>query len=192
MRSRARAPSVRRVGAFGVVICGGGVAAIEATLRLRRLAGDRVQITLLAPNDELVYRPLAVHEAVAFGRARRYPLWDIARDCDAEWVKDIVASVDTRERAVQTGDGLRLSYDALLVAVGGRQIADHDHVLTFRDAEARRLYERVIEDVEDEHARGVAFLVPEGPVYPLPAYELALLTAERARRANVQGLRSTW
>ncbi|MET0762319.1 MAG: FAD-dependent oxidoreductase, partial [Thermoleophilaceae bacterium] len=188
MRTRARTRRVRRVGTFGVVICGGGVAAVEGMLRLRRFAGERVQITLLAPNDELVYRPLAVHEAVAFGRTRRYPLRDIARDCDAEWVKDVVASVDTRERAVQTGEGRRLSYDALLVAVGGRQMADHEHVLTFRDAEAGRLYERVIEDVEDEHARGVAFLVPEGPVYPLPAYELALLTAERARRANVEGL----
>ena len=188
MRSGARASSVRLVGAFGVVICGGGVAAIEGLLRLRRLAGERVRITLLAPNDELVYRPLAVREAVAFGPTRRHPLGEIAQDCGVEWVKDIVASVDTRERAVLTGEGRRLSYDALLVAVGGRRIADYDHVLTFRDAEARRLYDRVIEDVEDEHVGSVAFLVPEGPAYPLPAYELALMTAERARRAAVREL----
>jgi sulfide:quinone oxidoreductase len=176
------------VGEFRVVICGGGVAAIEGLLRLRRLAGERVRITMVAPNDEFVYRPLAVPEAVAFGRARRHGLWEVARDCDADWIKDIVASVDVRRRVVQTGQGRRLSYDALLVAVGGRMVADHDHALTFRDHEARRLYDRVIEDIEDEHARSVAFVVPEGPVYPLPAYELALLTAERARRAALEGL----
>ena len=62
------------MGEFRVVICGGGVAAIEGLLRLRRLAGERVRITMVAPNDEFVYRPLAVAEAVAFGRARRHGL----------------------------------------------------------------------------------------------------------------------
>ena len=37
---------------FHVVICGGGVAAIEGLLRLRSLAGDRVEVTLVAPNEE--------------------------------------------------------------------------------------------------------------------------------------------
>lgn len=63
---------------FRVVICGGGVAAIEGMLRLRALAGDRVEVTLVAPNDEFVYRPLATREAVGFGGTRRYQLRDIA------------------------------------------------------------------------------------------------------------------
>ena len=60
-------------------------------------------------------------------------------------------------------------------------MADVDHALTFRDAEARQVYERVVEDVEDEHARSVALVVPEGPVYPLPAYELALMSGPGGR-----------
>jgi sulfide:quinone oxidoreductase len=171
-----------------VVICGGGVAALEGLLRLRSLAGDRVDVVLVAPNDEFVYRPLAVREAVAFGWTRRYQLWDVAKDAGAEWVKDTLTSVDPASRSVHTGHGRQLGYDALLVAVGGRQLAAVDHALTFRDAEAREVYERVIEDVEDEHARSVAIVVPEGPVYPLPAYELALMMAQRARRAAVEGL----
>jgi sulfide:quinone oxidoreductase len=58
----------------------------------------------------------------------------------------------------------------------------------FDDADARQVYERVLEAVEDEHARSVVFVVPEGAVYPLPAYELALMLAERARRAAIDGL----
>ena len=59
---------------FRVVICGGGIAAVEGLLRLRRLAGDSVDIELIAPNEELVYRPMAVREPFAFGPPRRYPL----------------------------------------------------------------------------------------------------------------------
>jgi sulfide:quinone oxidoreductase len=54
-----------------VVICGGGIAAVEGLLHLRRLAGSSVQIQVIAPNEQLVYRPMAVREPFAFGRARR-------------------------------------------------------------------------------------------------------------------------
>jgi sulfide:quinone oxidoreductase len=173
------------VGDFHVVICGGGVAAVEGLLRLRRLAGDMVRITLVAPNDEFVYRPLAVQEAVALGRGRRYQLREIVEHANAEWIKDTLARVDAANRVTHTGQGRELGYDALLVAVGGRQIAELEHAITFRDADAHDVYERVVRDVERADARSVAFVVPEGPVYPLPAYELALLTAEAARRAGL-------
>ena len=175
------------MGGFRVVICGGGVAAMEGLLRLRSLAGDLVEVTLVAPNDELVYRPLAVREAAGVGWARRYQLWDVVSDTGAEWVKDAIASVDPAGRKVHTGGDRELHYDALLVAVGGRQVADLEHAITFRDAEAGRVYEQVVEAVEQGRVTSVAFVVPEGPVYPLPIYELALMTAERARRAGIVG-----
>jgi sulfide:quinone oxidoreductase len=175
------------MGGFQVVICGGGVAAVEGLLRLRTLAGDLVDVTLVAPNDDFVYRPIAVREAAGVGWTRRYQLWDIARDAGAEWVKDAIASVDSARRTVHTGGGRELHYDALLVAVGGRQVTDLEHALTFRDAEAGRVYELVVESVEQGRVRSVAFVLPDGPVHPLPIYELALMTAERARRAGVVG-----
>ena len=55
---------------FAVVICGGGIAGIEGLLRLRRLAGDQLDMILLSPADYLVYRPLAVLEPFAAGAAR--------------------------------------------------------------------------------------------------------------------------
>ena len=185
-----RPPSLSVAGMDGlhVLICGGGVAAIEGLLRLRSLAGDRVEVTLLAPNDELVYRPIAVNEATGFGWTRNYQLWDLTRDIGAEWAHDAIASVDSGGRSVRTAEGRELRYDALLLAVGGRQVADLDHALTFRDAEASQVYEYVVEGVERGEVDSVAFVVPEGPVYPLAVYELALLTAERARRARVTGV----
>ncbi len=56
--------------------------------------------------------------------------------------QDTLASVESARQAVQTGQGHELPYDALLVAVGGRQVCDLDHVLAFRDAEAGRVPRR--------------------------------------------------
>lgn len=58
-------------GPFEVVIAGGSVGALEATLALRALAGNRVKVTLLAPREEFVYRPMAVLEPFAYPTARR-------------------------------------------------------------------------------------------------------------------------
>jgi sulfide:quinone oxidoreductase len=173
---------------FRVVICGGGIAAVEGLLRLRRLAGDSVHIELLAPADELVYRPLAVREPFAFGPPRRYPLRRIERDTQAEWIKDALEWVDPDARVVHTAEGRRLEYDGLLIAVGARQVEPYKHVATFRDAEADATYHGIVQDVEGGYTRRLAFVQPVGPVWPLPLYELALMTAERAESMDVRDL----
>jgi sulfide:quinone oxidoreductase len=173
---------------FRVVICGGGIAAVEGLLRLRRLAGDSVDIELLAPADELVYRPLAVREPFAFGRPRRYPLRRITRDAETEWTKDALEWVDPDARVVHTAGGRRVEYDALLIAVGARQVEPYKHVATFRDAEADATYHGIVQDVEDGYTRRLAFIQPVGPVWPLPLYELALMTAQRAESMDIRDL----
>jgi sulfide:quinone oxidoreductase len=45
-----------------VLVAGGGVAGREGLLALRDIAGDRVELTLLSPEEEFVYRPMAVAE----------------------------------------------------------------------------------------------------------------------------------
>jgi sulfide:quinone oxidoreductase len=173
---------------FRVVICGGGIAAVEGLLRLRRLAGDSVKIELVAPNDELVYRPMAVREPFAFGPPRRYPLRRIARDCDADWTQDSLAWVDPDAQVVHTGEGRRVEYDALLIAIGARQVEAYEHVATFRDAEADASFHGIVQDVEGGYSRRLAFIQPVGPVWPLPLYELALMTAERAESMDIRNL----
>ena len=170
---------------FKVVVCGGGIAAVEGLLRLRKLAGDSVDIQLVAPNEELVQRPLAVAQPFASGPPNRYPLKRIASDVGAEWIKDTLGWVDAEGRIVHTGDGTELPFDALLVAVGARPVEPFEHVRTFSDAQADETFQGVVKDIEEGYSKSVAFLLPDGPVYPLPIYELALLTAERARSMGV-------
>ena len=173
---------------FRVVICGGGIAAVEGLLRLRRLAGDSVDIELIAPNEELVYRPMAVREPFAFGPPRRYPLRRIARDCEANWTRDSLAWVDQDAQVVHTGEGQRVEYDALMIAVGARQVEAYKHVATFRDADADDSYHGIVQDIEGGYSRKLAFIQPVGPVWPLPLYELALMTAERAESMDIRDL----
>ena len=55
---------------FEVLIAGGGVAGLDAALALRDLAAERVAITMLAPEQVFVYRPLRVLEPFAGPEAR--------------------------------------------------------------------------------------------------------------------------
>ena len=74
-----------------VLIAGGGVAALEALMALRDLAGDRVDITLVAPETTFTYRPMKVAEPFYVGHAHAYGLIDIARDHGARFVRDSIA-----------------------------------------------------------------------------------------------------
>jgi sulfide:quinone oxidoreductase len=166
---------------FEVVICGGGIAGVEGLLRLRRLAGDRLQLTLVCAEPDLVYRPLAVQEPFGLPGVRRYPLERIASDAGARWVKDDLASVDTAGRTIRTQSDAELPYDALLLAVGAREAPAYRHAYMFSDRRADETFERIVGDAEAGSVEAVAFVLPNEWVWPLPLYELALMTAHRAR-----------
>ena len=175
--------------AFRVVICGGGIAAVEGLLRLRRLAGDACEVTLLSPADELRYRPVAVQEPFARPAAPRFPMRRIARETDTEWVQDALKRVDPDEQQVHTSEGRALPYDALLVAVGAGVKVPYERVTVFDDAQPDETYHGIVQDVEGGYTTKIAFLLPEGPAWPLPVYELALMTAERAHSMSLDDLR---
>jgi sulfide:quinone oxidoreductase len=163
---------------FRVVIAGGGIAAVEGMLRVRRLLGDGVEMTVVAPGDELRYRPLAVQEPFG-GAARRFSLHKIAMDLGIELVKDAVERVDPDGQVVHTASGTSVRYDALLLAYGARSVAAFEHTTTFDDANADDTYRGIVQDLEEGYSKRIALLVPDGTTWPLPIYELALQTADR-------------
>ena len=76
-----------------VLIAGGGVSALETLMALRDLAGERVAITLIAPETTFTYRPMKVAEPFNQGHAHEYGLTEIARDHGARFIHDSVAEV---------------------------------------------------------------------------------------------------
>src|SRR5688572_936654 len=115
-----------------VLIAGAGVAGLEAALALRELAGELLEVELVAPETEFVYRPLAVTEPFRAGEATRFPLHRLAEAAGAGITRASVRSVDSQRRVLITSDGGALHYDALLLSLGARPVAGIPGALTFR------------------------------------------------------------
>jgi len=164
-----------------VLIAGGGPAAVEAALALDRLAGDRVAVTLLAPEADLTYRPLSVLSPFAAGGATTYPLDRIAADVGFTHVRGRLAAVDPAAHVVTTLSGEQLDYDVLLIASGARPVEPFGPATAFTGSltDQERLH-GIVQDIEDGYLHKIAFVVPPGVTWPLPLYELALMLAERA------------
>jgi len=169
-----------------VVIAGGGVAALEAVLALRQLAGERVSITLIAADHEFIYRPMIVREPFSGPLARRYQLDGIAADLDLDLRIDRVDAIDVGERKVQLHMGGSVGYDALLVAVGAIAKPSFPHALNIDYRLIDDELHGLLQDIEDGLTKSVAFLAPQAEAWHLPLYELALMTAERAYEMDVQ------
>jgi sulfide:quinone oxidoreductase len=167
------------------VIAGGGVAALEGALALRDLAGDRVAITMLAPNADFVYRPLTVREPFAHGLAERYSLSEMAEDIGVELRAQSFSWVAPAARAAHTEDGDALPYDALLLAIGARIHPRFTHAYTIDDRHLDDILHGLLQDVEDGYVKRVGFVVPPRMAWLLPIYELALMTAARAYELDV-------
>ncbi|MBV9714480.1 MAG: hypothetical protein JOZ64_03805 [Solirubrobacterales bacterium] len=170
---------------FRVVIVGGGVAGIEAGLALRDLAGDRVDLRLLSPSREFVYRPLTVREPFGFARARRYPTAAVAADLGAEWIEDSLAAVDPVARTVQCRTEPPIDFDAVLLVLGAQARPRYAHATTIDDRHLDELLHGVIQDVEAGYVNRLGFLIPARMAWPLPIYELALTISTRAYDSNV-------
>jgi sulfide:quinone oxidoreductase len=170
---------------FKVLIVGAGVAALEGALALVDLGGERLELTLLAPEAEFRYRPMAVVEPFAYRAAERHSVAEIAADIGARLVVERLASIDAAARVVHTESGAQIDYDAVLLALGARAHVRFPHALTIDDARLDEQLHGLIEDVDGGYVQSIAFVVPARMAWPLPIYELALMTARRAFEMQV-------
>jgi sulfide:quinone oxidoreductase len=159
-----------------VLIAGGGVAALEAALALRAIASDRTSVAVVAPDREFVYRPLAVAEPFRVGEVRTFPLKLLVEGAGARLHQGAVASVDPDEHTVLTEDGDELGYDVLLLALGAHAVPAIPEALTFAGPQSTGAMADLLDDAVAGGIRSIAFVVPVGVSWPLPLYELALLT----------------
>jgi sulfide:quinone oxidoreductase len=167
-----------------VLIAGGGVAALEAALALRALAGEHVSVELLAPEPRFWYRPMSVAEPFGLGETRSFDLAELAAAAGASFTPGALAGIDPAAGLAHTTTGA-VGYDALLIACGAAPRPAIPGALTFRGpADTDRLRD-VVKSAEAGELRRLAFVVPAGAVWALPAYELALMTAARAPDVDV-------
>src|SRR5438067_667561 len=174
-----------------VVICGGGVAAVETLLALRVLLDVRIEAHWVAPNPQFVYQPLAVAAPFGMAQTHLFDLAEIAHEKDARLHEDSLAHVDTERRHVRLSSGIVLPYDILVLAVGAEPRTWLPGALHFSGAESVRDFRRLLERLEVGTAHRVCFVNPPGVSWTLPLYELALLTASQLADAGIIGAELT-
>jgi sulfide:quinone oxidoreductase len=173
---------------FSVVIAGGGVAALEAALTLRELGEDLVRVELLAPEPSFWYRPVAVAEPFGLGTVRHFDLGELAEKVGAGLSLGALAAVDVDRREARAQTGAVLRYDALLIACGAVPYPAIRGALTFRGPADSDRMRALLAELDRGEVTSLAFAVPWGATWSLPAYELALMTAAYLQASGKHGV----
>jgi sulfide:quinone oxidoreductase len=161
---------------------------VEVLLALRALAPERVRVTLVSASPVLAYKPAAPAESFDDEAPTLvYDLQAIAADVGASFRLDRLQAVASHAHRVRLASFAHLGYDALVVAAGARAASAIPGALTFRDQRQVHHIRRVIGELRSGEVRRVVFAVPSGCSWPLPLYELALLTAARLEELDVTG-----
>ena len=164
-----------------VLIAGSGVAAVEAVLALRHLAGRGFDVELLAPAHALEHKPASVATPFGLGAPPPLDLHSLAERYRVALVEGELAAVDVDHRRARLATGDQRDYDHLLVAVGAQPELTLPGSLTFRGADDVPMVEWVLLEVARGHRRQLVVVVPPGATWPLPAYELAIMAATETR-----------
>ena len=170
-----------------VLIAGGGVAGLEAMLALSKLAKGLVDVELLSPEREFVYRPLLVAEPFGVAESLRLDLRTAAEDAGARYTPGALESVEPDRRTVVAADGNETSYDFLLIAVGARPVEAIPGALTFGGKEERSAFGDVLAAFGRRGHERIVFVAPPGVSWSIAAYELALLTAAERDARHLYG-----
>jgi sulfide:quinone oxidoreductase len=159
------------------MIVGSGVAAVEAVLALRLLAGRSFDLELVAPAHRLVDRPSSVASPFGLGAPLPIDLTALARGYDVRLVEGELAAVDAGAGTVALAGGEVRPYDYLLIAIGARPVPAVEGALTFRGPADVPAVEWVFAEAARGHRTRIAIAVPTTATWTLPAYELAIMAA---------------
>ncbi|MGI8557896.1 MAG: FAD-dependent oxidoreductase [Solirubrobacteraceae bacterium] len=176
-----------------VVIAGGGVAGLETLFALRALARDCVEVTVLAPELRFVNLSMAVDQPFKPRRGRGFRLEDTAVELGAHWHHGTLDRVEPERHRVVTRDGEELPYDILVLAVGAHPEREWESadVLTFHGGHDGPNFELLLKQLLEGQISRVAFVKPAGASWPLPLYDLVLMTAAECVAHERSGIELT-
>ena len=168
-----------------VLIAGGGVAGIEALLALFDLAGERVDVTLAAPAPEFVYKPMTVQAPFSSEPPIRLDLAALVSEKGGTFVQKGLRHLDPERHTADLDDGVSVEFDVAIICVGARPRVAFGHAETLRTSGEPIDIDALLRRAADHDSQRLAFLVPPTGTWPLPAYELALMTERRARELSL-------
>jgi sulfide:quinone oxidoreductase len=119
---------------------------------------------------------MAVAEPFSQGEVRRFPLARLAELAGARLTTGTLERVDLDRRRVETADGTALEFDVLLVALGARGREGVPGALTFRGPDDHVALAELVSEAASGCFPSITFALPTLNAWPLPLYELALMT----------------
>ncbi len=109
----------------GVVVAGGGFAALEVALALRKQDGS-VPVTVISSETQVVYRPWLIRVPAGDPKPPVIPFARLLAAAGADVVPGRATAVDLEQRHVLLDSGAQIEYDQLVVATGA--VADRGRV----------------------------------------------------------------
>lgn len=169
-----------------VLVAGGGIAGLELLTALRDLAGDKVDVTLVAPDREFVYKPLLIKEPFTSTPPSQIELTGIAEKLDATYIHAGLEAVDAGAHTARLSDGSEVGYDVAAICVGAKLDEALEGVTTLYGFADHIPVNELIERAADHRSRRLAFVVPPGVTWTLPMYEAALMAERRASELGLE------
>lgn len=170
-----------------VLIVGSGPGALEACLALSRSEHlPDLEISLISPQTEFVYRPNVVVEPFGGQEPSRYNVGEIIAGSNTQQWLGTIDRVDPGAKKAWSPEGDEFDFDAIIIATGTEQRADlPEPAITFGGPAAMDEFKALVADVDAGVVHNIVFTAAEGRFWSLPLYELALMTASRAESQSV-------
>lgn len=163
-----------------VRVVGGGVAGLEVAFALADLAPGLAQVSMVTPDPDFVYKPLLVEEPFTGEPPPQFALKPLLAAAATTVICGSVDQVDHEDHTIGLADGHVLSYDYLVVCLGGRPRPAYADVVTFWAGSSELAVDNLIEEAWSSQGRLLNFVVPPGISWALPLYELALMFRRRS------------
>ena len=97
-----------------------------------------------------------------------------------------VDSIDHDRREAQLDDRSAIAFDAAIVCVGAKPRIVFGHAHTLRMSGEPIDIDAVLRQAAEHESRRIAFVLPPTGSWPLPVYELALMSQQRARAHRLE------
>jgi sulfide:quinone oxidoreductase len=99
-----------------------------------------------------------------------------------------MASIRPGDRVIEPAEGSELAYDVAIVCVGAKPLPAPSGTIEMPLTGQPLAIDTILREAAQHPSHRVAFVLPPGPSWPLPLYELALMSRRRAEELGLGAL----